>query len=75
MSLHTYTTYVKHILGHTSYILALFVRMRRKNAFNVWIKRAHLSLIISASYSSKKVNAFTHFGRKRVPSLKMETEK
>ena len=30
MSLHTYTTYVKHILGHTSHILALFVRMPRK---------------------------------------------
>ena len=37
MSLHTYTTYVKHILVHMSHILALFVSMRRKKAFNVWI--------------------------------------
>ena len=37
MSLNTYTTYVTHILGHTSHILALFIRMLRKKAFNVWI--------------------------------------
>ena len=37
MSLHTYTSYVKQILGHTSHILALFERMRRKKAVNVWI--------------------------------------
>ena len=30
-------TYIHNILGHTSHILALFVRMRRKKAFNFWI--------------------------------------
>ena len=44
MSLHTYTSYVKQILGHMSHILALFVSMCRKKAVNVWIQRAHLSL-------------------------------
>ena len=71
MLLNTYTTYVKHILGHTSHILALFVRMRKKKAFN----GRNYRLDLSASCSSKKVNAFTQFGRKWVPSLKMEIEK